>query len=168
MAISIYDIAVPVFRQHLDALDAIIDKLAAHAAARKIEPSVFLTARLYPDMFAFTRQVQIATDAAKGAAARLSGQAIPSYPDTETTIPELKERIAKTLAYVGSINPEQMQGADTKRLTIKIGPNELELTGLDFLLHHALPNFFFHCTTAYDILRHNGLEIGKRDYMRRQ
>jgi hypothetical protein len=168
MAISIYDIAVPTFQQHLNALDAIIDKAVAYAETKKIEPAVLLSARLYPDMFAFTRQVQLATDFAKGASARLSGQAVPSYADTEATVPELKARIAKTLAFLAAIKAEQMHGSETKQFTIKLGPTEAEFSGLDYLLHNALPNFFFHCATAYDILRHNGVEIGKRNFIRRQ
>jgi hypothetical protein len=166
MPVSLHTIAVPSFQKHLSALDAILDKAEAYAAARKFDPSVLLTARLYPDMFNLTRQVQAATDFAKGVSARLAGVPVPSYSDTESTIAELKERIAKTLAFLSSLKPDQMEGAETRQFTIKAGPNELTFSGQDYLLHFALPNFYFHCTTAYDILRHNGLEIGKIDFMR--
>ena len=167
MPISMYAIAVPTFQKHLSALDAILDKAEAYATAKKIDPSVLLSARLYPDMFNFTRQVQGAADFAKAAGARLAGVPVPSFPDTETTIPELKQRIAKTLQFLGTLKPEQMEGTEAKQFTIKVGPNEMTFSGQDYLLHFAVPNFYFHCTTAYDILRHNGLEIGKRDFMRR-
>lgn len=167
MALSMYQASVPAFQKHLHALDGILDKAAAYAAAKKIEPSVLLAARLYPDMFDLTRQVQAATDFAKAGAARLANVAIPNYADTETTIPELKARIAKTLAFLDTLKPEQMDGAQDRQLTIKVGPNDMTFTGADYLLHFALPNFYFHATTAYGILRNNGLEIGKRDFMRR-
>ena len=168
MPVSLYQIAVPSFQKHLNALDAILDKAADYATAKKIDPSVLLTARLYPDMLDFKRQVQIAADFAKGTPARLAGVEVPSYPDTEVTIPELKARIAKTLAFIETLKPEQMEGAENKEITIKAGPNDMTFSGQDYLLHFALPNFYFHCATAYGILRHNGLEIGKRDFMRRQ
>jgi hypothetical protein len=168
MPVSMYQISIPSFQKHLSALEAILDKAAAYAGARKIEPSVLLNSRLYPDMFNLTRQIQAACDFAKGASARLAGVPIPSVPDTESTIPELKERIAKTLAFMETIKPEQMEGSDARSITLKVGPNDMTFNGSDYLLHFALPNFYFHCTTAYAILRHNGLEIGKRDFMRRQ
>ena len=168
MPISMFQASVPVFQKHLAALDAILDKAAAYAAAKKIEPAVLLNDRLYPDMFNFIRQVQASCDFAKLACARLAGVTAPSDPDTEATLPELKARIAKTLAFIDTIKPEQMEGSEEKSLTIKVGPNEMTFIGRDYLLGFALPNFFFHCTTAYGIMRHNGLEIGKRDFMRRQ
>lgn len=168
MPVSMYLISVPSFQKHLTALDAILEKAETYAAAKKIDPAVLMTARLYPDMFNFVRQVQASCDFAKAASARLAGLEPPSHPDTETTIAELKTRIAKTLAFLSTIKPEQMDGSEDKSLTIKVGPNEMTFTGRDYLLHFALPNFYFHCTTAYGILRHNGLEIGKRDFMRRQ
>lgn len=167
MSITMYQASVPAFQKHLNALDAILDKTAAYAAQRKIEPAALLNARLYPDMFDMKRQVQVACDFAKAAGARLAGLEVPSFADTETTIPELKERIAKTLRFLETIKPEQMEGSEERVLTIKVGPNEMTFTGRDYLLHFALPNFYFHCATAYGILRHNGLEIGKRDFMRR-
>lgn len=167
MSITMYQASVPAFQKHLNALDAILDKTAAYAAQRKIEPAALLNARLYPDMFDMKRQVQVACDFAKAAGARLAGLDVPSFADTETTIPELKERIAKTLRFLETIKPEQMEGSEERVLTIKVGPNEMTFTGRDYLMHFALPNFYFHCATAYGILRHNGLEIGKRDFMRR-
>jgi hypothetical protein len=163
-----YEISVPSFEKHLLALDAILDKAAAYATARKIDPAVLLNSRLYPDMFNLTRQVQAACDFAKSATARLGGVPVPSTPDTESTIMELKRRIAETLAFMQTIKPEQMAGSENRTYSLKVGPNDMTFTGRDYLLHFALPNFYFHCTTAYGILRHNGLEIGKRDFMRRQ
>ena len=168
MVLSMYQASVPAFQKHLHALDGLLDKAAAYASAKKVDPSVLLSARLYPDMFELTRQVQAVTDFAKAAPARLAGVPVPSYPDTETTIPELKARIAKTLAFLDTLKPEQMQGSESKSFTIKVGPNDMTFTAPDYLLHFALPNFYFHCATAYAILRHNGLDIGKRDFMRRQ
>jgi uncharacterized protein len=168
VSLSMYQASVPAFQKHLHALDGILDKAAAHAAAKKIDPAVLLASRLYPDMFDLTRQIQAATDFAKAAPARLANVVVPSFPDTEKTIPELKERIAKTLAFLETIKPDQMTGSEAKDYTIKVGPNDMTFKGLDYLLHFALPNFYFHCTTAYAILRHNGVELGKRDFMRRQ
>jgi len=167
MPVSMYAVSVPTFQKHLHALDGILDKAMAYAVAKKIDPATLLKARLYPDMFDVTRQVQAACDFAKSAAARLANVEAPSHPDTETTFAELKERIAKTLAFLATLKPEQMDGSEDRVLTIKVGPNDMTFAGRDYLLHFALPNFYFHCTTAYGILRHNGLEIGKRDFMRR-
>ncbi|MFN0023692.1 MAG: DUF1993 family protein [Parvularculaceae bacterium] len=167
MSVTLYDVAVPSFKKHLHALDGILDKAAAYAEAKKIKPETLLNARLYPDMFELTRQVQACSDFSKNASARLAGVDVPSMPDTETTIPELKARIAKTVAFLDTLKPEQFEGAEAKSFTIKVGPNDMNFTGHDYLLHFALPNFYFHAATAYGILRHNGLEIGKRDFMRR-
>lgn len=167
MSVSMYQIGVPTFQKHLHALDGIIDKAAAYAAARKIAPETLLTARLYPDMFNFTRQVQEATKFAALSVQRLADVEIPVEADGETSFEELKDRIGRTLELLNSVNPEQMEGSEDRSLTIKVGPNEMTFSGRDYLLHFALPNFYFHCTTAYGILRHNGLEIGKRDFMRR-
>jgi uncharacterized protein len=168
MSLSMYQASVPAFQKHLHAIDGILDKVAAHASAKKIDPAVLLGSRLYPDMFNLTRQVQAVTDFAKAASARLANIVVPSYPDTETTIPELKERIAKTLAFLETIKPEQMEGSEGREFTLKVGPNDMTFKGLDYLLHFAMPNFYFHASTAYAILRHNGVELGKRDFMRRQ
>lgn len=167
MAVSMYDIAIPTFQKQLAALEAILDKAADYAAAKKIDLAVLLGSRLYPDMFNLTRQVQLATDFAKAAPARLAGVEVPSFPDTETTLPELKQRLARTQEMLASYKPEQFEGSDTRQVTLKIGGQETTLPGRDYLLHVALPNFYFHCATAYGILRHNGLEIGKRDFVRR-
>lgn len=167
MSVSMYDVAIPAFQKQLTALDAILDKADAYAAAKKIDIAVLLGARLYPDMFNLTRQVQLATDFAKAAPARLAGIEVSSFPDTETTLPELKARIAKIQALLAAYKPEQLEGADTKQLMLKLGGADVTLSGREYLLHVALPNFYFHCTTAYNILRHNGLEIGKRDFLAR-
>ncbi len=167
MSVSMYQIAVPTFQKHLHALDGIIDKAAAYAAARKIAPETLLTARLYPDMFNFTRQVQEAAKFATLSVQRLANVDVPAEADGEKTFDDLKARIARTLSLLASVKAEQFEGSDDRSLTIKVGPNEMTFTGRDYLLHFALPNFYFHCTTAYGILRHNGLEIGKRDFMRR-
>lgn len=167
MALSLYDIAIPTFQKQLSALEAFLDKAAAQAEAKKIDFAVYLGSRLYPDMFNLTRQVQLATDFAKAAPARLAGTDVPSFPDVETTLPELKARIAKIQALLAAYKPEQFEGADTRELTLKAGGQDVTMTGREYLLHVAFPNFYFHCTTAYDILRHNGIEIGKRDFVGR-
>lgn len=163
-----YDVAIPTFQKQLAALEAILDKAAEQAAAKKFDFAVLLGSRLYPDMFNLTRQVQLATDFAKAAPARLAGTEVPSFPDTETTLPELKERIAKIQALLSGYKPEQFTGAEDRQLTLKVGGQEVTLSGRDYLLHVAFPNFYFHCATAYDILRHNGIEIGKRDFVPRR
>lgn len=167
MSVSMYQIAVPSFQKHLHALDGIIDKAAAYCAARKIVPETLLSARLYPDMFSFTRQVQESCKFAALSVQRLASVDVPAEGDAEKTFDELKSRIARTLDLLASVKPEQMTGSEDRMLAIKVGPNEMTFSGRDYLLHFALPNFYFHCATAYGILRHNGLEIGKRDFMRR-
>ena len=167
MPITMYEIAVPSFRKHLDALDAILDKAVAYCEAKKIEPEVLLWARLYPDMYPFKKQVQSACDFAKLSVGRLAGLTPPVHDDSEATFADLKRRIAETLAVLAEAKPEPMEAAAAREITIKAGPRELTFTGKEYLLHFALPNFYFHATTAYDILRHNGLEIGKRDFMKR-
>jgi uncharacterized protein len=168
MSVSIYDIAIPTFQNQLATLEACLDKAAEQAAAKKIDFAVFLGSRLYPDMFNLTRQVQLATDFAKAAPARLAGVEVPSFPDVETTLPELKERIAKIQALLAGYKPEHFDGADTRDLTLKVGGQDVTMSGREYLLHVAFPNFYFHCATAYDILRHNGIEIGKRDFVPRR
>ena len=160
-----YQASAPRFVNILKNLSAILDKAQAHAEAKKIDPTVFTSARLYPDMLAMARQVQIATDTAKAAMARLAGAEIPKYEDTEQTFAELKARIAKTIDFINTFKPAQIEGTDEKEVVIKLGGNDTKLTGMQYLLGHAHPNFYFHVTTAYDILRHNGVEIGKRDYI---
>src|SRR5262245_1580249 len=163
MPVTIHEIAVPSFTKHLEALDAIIDKAAAYAEAKKIDPDALLTARLYPDMYPFKKQVQSACDFAKLSVGRLAGLTPPVHDDSEKTFADLKRRIADTLAVLAQAKPEPMEAAATQQFTIKAGPRELSFTGAEYLLYFALPNFYFHAATAYDILRHNGLEIGKRD-----
>jgi uncharacterized protein len=165
MTLSMYQASVPVFARGLENLAAILAKGAAHAEAKKIEPSVFINARLAPDMFPLSRQVQIASDAAKGCIARLAGAEVPSYPDTESTFPELRERIAKTVAFVQGFTAAQIDGSEERSVTLKMRSGDMAFRGQDYLLKLALPNFFFHVTTAYDILRHNGVEVGKMDYL---
>jgi hypothetical protein len=165
MNISMYQASAPRFINMLNNLSAILDKAQAHAEARKIDPLVLTGDRLFPDMLPLTRQVQIACDGAKGAVARLAGVEIPKHEDTEQTFAELKGRIAKTIAFVQSIKPAQIEGTEDKDVVLKLGGKDVVFKGMQYLLGHALPNFYFHVVTAYNILRHNGVEIGKRDYI---
>jgi len=166
MSLSAYEASVPVFKQMLDALDGLLAKAAAHADERKIEAGALLQARLFPDMFALTRQVQIACDFAKSVPARLAGIDVPVYDDTEQDFGELRARIAKTLAFIGSIDAAKFAGAEQREIVLRPGtPKEKRMDGKAYLLHYGLPQFFFHVATAYALLRHNGIEIGKRDYM---
>jgi hypothetical protein len=153
------------FANILNNLSALLDKAQAHCEVRKIDPLVLTSYRLYPDMLPFTRQVTIACDNAKGAVARLAGVEIPKHEDVEKTFEELKARIAKTLAFVQSIKPEQIDGSEEKDIVLKLRAREVPYKGMQYLLGFALPNFYFHVVTAYDILRHNGVEIGKSDYI---
>lgn len=162
-----YDSSIVPLSHSLKALAAILKKAEAYCEAKKIDPNALLTDRLYPDMLPFNRQVHIATDQAKGCGARLTGIAVPSYPDVEKTFPELQARIAKTLDFLGGLKKEQFAGAATRTVTIKIGGKDTELAGAAYLSSAVLPNFYFHVTTAYNILRHNGLEIGKGDFLGR-
>jgi len=148
----------------LDNLSGILDKAAAHAEAKKIDPAIFVNARLAPDMFPLSRQVQIATDMVKGCAARLAGIEVPSYEDNESTFSELQARIAKTKAFIESVSASQVDGSEERKITLKFGSKELSFLGQAYLLDFVLPNFHFHLTTTYAILRHNGVEIGKKDY----
>jgi uncharacterized protein len=165
MSLSMYQAAVPPFLQMLASLTAILDKAEAHAAARKIEPSVLLNTRLTPDMFPLVKQVQLVTDFAKGGAGRLAGVELPKFPDTETSFAELKARIARTVDFLKDLRPAQIDGSETREITIPIGGQPHKFTGQDYLIKFALPNFYFHHTTAYAILRQCGVEIGKRDYL---
>jgi len=165
MALSMYSASVPVFVRYLSALAGVLKKAEAHCAAKKIDPSVLVTARLYPDMFALARQVQIASDHAKGCCARLAGVEIPKFADTEATFDELQERIKKTLDFVKGFKPADIDGSDSKDIVLDIHGTKYEFQGADYLSIWALPNFFFHTTTAYAILRHSGVEVGKRDFM---
>ena len=165
MTISMYQASVPTFIRMLNNLAAILDKAAVHAETRKIDPVVLVNSRLYPDMFPLARQVQIATDNAKGCAARLAGQNPPKYEDNESTIPELLDRINKTVSFLGTFKPEQIDGSEQKPITLKFGTEQVNFEGLPYLLNFVIPNFYFHVTTAYCILRHSGVEIGKMDFM---
>ena len=165
MKISMYQVSVPVFIRMLNNLAAVLDKGAAYAEARKIEPSVLINARLYPDMLPLVKQVQIASDNAKGAVARLAGVEVPKYEDTEETIADLRARLSRTVDFVESIKPAQIDGSEDKDIHLKLGTREVTFKGMQYLLGFALPNFYFHVVTAYDILRHNGVEVGKRDFI---
>jgi hypothetical protein len=165
MQISMFQASAPRFANTLKNLSAILDKAQTHADAKKIDPKVLTAARLYPDMFPMARQVQSACDTAKGAVARLAGVEIPVHEDTEQTFEELKARIAKTIAFINTIKPAQVDGSEDKEVVLKFRSGEVKFKGIQYLLGHALPNFYFHVTTAYDILRHNGVEVGKRDYI---
>lgn len=162
---SLYNVSVPAFVQILGALSKNIDKAEAWAEARKIEPATLLNARLAPDMFTFTRQVQNACDFAAKTCARLVGAEVPNYDNTETSFAQLKQRIATVIGYVQGLKAEQFNGAETRVIKLPMGGTTMEMPGVVFFAQFALPNFYFHATTAYDILRHNGLEIGKRDFM---
>lgn len=165
MPLSMFQASIPVFIRTLGNLSDILDKSAAHAAARKIDPSVFLSARLAPDMFPLVRQVQIATDGIKGCAARLAGIEVPSFPDTESSFPELQARIGKTVDFLNGIDAAQIDGSEAREVSLKFGGAPIVLRGQDYLLTFVYPHVLFHVTTAYNILRHNGVEIGKMDYL---
>ena len=165
MTISMYEASIPRFVSLLTNLSAILDKAEAYAEAKKVVPAVLPSARLFPDMFPLSKQVQIACDFAKGAVARLAGIEIPKYEDNEQTLDELKARIAKTIAFVESVAASQINGSEERDISFTAGGKEMNLKGMPYLLGYALPNFYFHLVTAYNILRHNGVEIGKRDYM---
>ena len=160
-----YEASIPVFQRALINLSAILTKAAAHAEAKKFDPVVLVNARLAPDMLPLSRQIQIAVDHARGAAARLAGVERPPVADTETTLDELQARIASTLAYIGTFAPAQIDGSEAREITLPLRTGEVKLKGQPYLLHFALPNFWFHVTTAYAILRHNGVDIGKLDFL---
>jgi hypothetical protein len=160
-----YALSAPVFVRMLRNLEAVLEKGAAYAAARKIDPAVLVGARLFPDMFPLSAQVRIAGDFAKGAVARLTGNEPPKYDDNEASFDDLKARIAKTIAYVESFGPEQFADAATRTVTMKMRGEDKSFDGRTYLANIVLPNFYFHLTTAYDILRHNGVELGKRDFI---
>lgn len=164
MSLSMYGLTVPVFTRYLTNLQNILAKAEANAAERKIKPDVLASSRLAPDMHALSFQVQTATDRVKLALARLAGRTPPSWEDNETTLEQLRERIGKALAYVATFKPEDLDGSETKTLTLKIGGEERQVNALDHILHNAIPQIYFHITTAYAILRHSGVPIGKRDF----
>lgn len=165
MTISMYLASAPRLINAMRNLSGILQKAQAHVEAKKIDPAALLQYRLYPDMLNMTRQVQIASDTAKGVVARLAGVDIPVYEDTETSISELQARIAKTIAFIEGFTPAQLDGTEEKAIVTKRGDKETHYTGMQFLLGHAIPNVYFHCSMVYAILRHNGVEIGKRDYL---
>jgi hypothetical protein len=165
MTLSMYDVSIPTFVRMLDNLSAILDKAAVFAEERRVDPLVLTGARLAPDMFPLSRQIQIAADMVKGCAARLAGMEVPSYEDTETTIPQLQERIAKTITFLNSVDRAKIEGSETRTVTIKVRGEEISMQGLDYLNHFVQPNFYFHISMAYAILRHNGVMIGKSDFL---
>jgi len=165
VAISIYDQLVPPFTQMLESLDKVLSKAEADATARKIDPQVFINARLAPDMLPLKVQVQIMTDQCKGGASRLTGQEPPKWADDEATFADLHARVAKTIAYLKSFKPAQFDGAETRAIELKFPNATFNFTGKDYFLKFVTPNFYFHYTTAYAILRHNGVQIGKADFI---
>ena len=165
MSLNMYQASIPVFIRMLGNLSTILDKALAHAEAKKIDPAIFINARLTPDMFPLSRQVQIATDMVKGCAARLAGIEVPSYEDNETTFADLQARIAKTVTFLQSVSDGQINGSEDRTVTLKLRDKEISFLGQPYLLDFVLPNFYFHITATYAILRHNGVEIGKMDYL---
>jgi uncharacterized protein len=156
---------VPVFIRMLTSLNVVLAKGAAHAQAKKIDESVLLNARLSPDMFSLTKQVHIATDFARGTGARLAGAEMPSYEDKETTFAELTDRVDRTIAYLKTLKPAQIDGSETREIVRPVRGEPKKFTGINYLLQYAMPHFYFHVVTAYDVLRHNGIEVGKGDYI---
>jgi uncharacterized protein len=165
MPVSLYNASIPVMLQMLGALSGVIDKAAAHCADKKIDPAALLTARLYPNMYPFQKQVQVACDWARNTAGRLAGIDIPKMPDDEKSFDDLKGRISRSVAFLKSVDAAAVDAGADRDVSWAAGPNTREMNGADFVLHQALPQFLFHVTTAYDILRHNGVELAKRDFM---
>ena len=165
MGCTLHAVSVPVFVRMLQNLSSLLDKAVADAQARHYEPAVLLSSRLAPDMFPLLRQVQLACDFAKGASARLAGVAVPAFADEEQTIDELKDRIARVVTFVESVSPADVDAGADRDITVKLRDRSLEMKGIDYLNRMAMPNFYFHATTAYAILRHNGVVIGKRDFV---
>ena len=165
MQVSLYAMSVPVFTRMLNNMSKLLDKAEADATARGFDAAVLLQSRLYPDMFPLSRQVQIACDFAKGAAARLAGMAVPSYPDQETSISDLKARIEKTLAFIASVSKADIDAGADRDVTVQMRDRSVEMKGLAYLNDMAMPNFYFHLATAYALLRHNGVAVGKRDFV---
>jgi hypothetical protein len=160
-----YQASVPAFVQLLEALSGVLEKAEAHATARKIDQSVLLGARLFPDMFPLSRQVQLACDFAKGASARLAGAEVPTHEDNEKTLPELRARIKRTVEFIKTLSPARIDGSEAREIAIKVAGSPVTFEGQPYLVQFAIPNFYFHLTTAYAILRHNGVDLGKRDYL---
>lgn len=165
MTISMYQASAPRLINSMRNLSAILDKTQIYIDTKKIDPAALLQFRLFPDMLNLTRQIQIASDTAKGVVARLAGVDIPAYEDNETSVAELQARIAKTIAFIEGFTPAQLDGTEDKAIVTKRGDKETHYTGMQFLLGHAIPNVYFHVSIAFAILRHNGVEIGKRDYL---
>ena len=165
MTLSMYGASVPVFSRMLTNLLAILEKAEIYAGERKIDLSVFVDGRLAPDMLPFQKQIQIATDHAKGAVSRLAGKPVPSWADDETTFEELKDRLRKALTLLASVTPAEIDGSEAREIQLKSGGKDIVQLGQPYLLERAMPNFYFHVTTAYAILRHNGVPIGKGDYL---
>lgn len=163
--LSMYDISIPPLKRTLTNLSQLLKKGEAYAIAKEVDPSVLIESRLFIDMYPLKRQVQIATDMSKGAAARLSGVEIPVYEDNETTFEALQARIAKTIAFLDSVDPKQFEGSESKQVTITIRKVDIEFTGIDYLQKWVLPNVYFHVTTAYNIMRHQGVVLGKSDFL---
>jgi uncharacterized protein len=165
MSLSLYDVSIPIFTLTLTNLSAILDKAASHGDAKKLDPKVMPQARLIVDMLPLSAQIQIACDTAKGAAARLAGIEVPKHEDTEATLGELKARVVKTLDFIKTIKPEQLQGAETREIVLQFPHTTMKFTGTNYLTNFVLPNFFFHVTMAYALLRKNGVDLGKRDFL---
>lgn len=165
MSLSMFEASIPVMIKAMTNLAGILEKAEAHAATHKIDPSIFVNARLYPNMYPLARQIQIASDVAKGCAARLAGQTPPSYEDSETSFAELQARLAQTIAFLNTFTPEQINGSKEKIVTLKMGKRELHFQGGPYLLDFVLPNIYFHSATAYAILRHWGVDLGKGDFL---
>ena len=167
MTISMYQASVPTIVRALNNLAAVLEKADQHAAEKKIDPSVFVTARLFPDMLPLSKQVQIASDISKGGSARLAQAEPPAFEDNETTIAQLIERLRKTVTYLETLKPEHIDGSEGRTVTWQTRSATKTMQGMPYLLNHVLPNVFFHTTTAYDILRHNGVDLGKQDFLGR-
>ena len=166
MSLSMYTASVPVFQHTLKAMSAFLSKAEAHAEANKFAPEALLQSRLFPNMFALTKQVQVACDFAKGTCMRLAGKEVPSFDDNESSFADLRARIDKTVALLGTLDAASIDGSETSEIHLNPGtPRERKFPGQTYLLHYSLPNFFFHVTTAYNILRHNGVDLGKKDFM---
>jgi uncharacterized protein len=165
MSLSMYQASIPAFVQMLNNISAIMDKAETHARSREIDPEVLLNYRLAPNMLPFVRQIQIAADLAKGAAARLAGVEVPKHGDTEKNFADLKVRLSKTVTFVQSFKPSDIDGSEDRDINLKLGEHTMSFKGEPYLVHFVMPNFYFHCTTAYDILRHCGVELGKRDFI---
>lgn len=165
MAISMYQASVPVFTQLLNGLSGVLDKAETQLTAKKVDPSTLMGYRLYPDMFPFSRQVQLASNFSTGASARLAGADVPVYEDVEKSFAELKARLKTSVDFMAGLEASRIDGSEAKDIALKVAGNPVTFKGQAYLLNFALPHFFFHCTTAYSILRHNGIEVGKRDYL---